>query len=70
MPIELAKQALEARTRQFVSEPHDPCDAKLLARIQQGLIDSKQNRRVSRQAAKALGPQVGGASGTEGTFVS
>jgi hypothetical protein len=54
MPIDLVEQALQARTRQFVCEPHDPCDANLLARIQQGLIDSKQTPKGIKASCKKL----------------
>jgi hypothetical protein len=54
MPIDLVEQALQTRTRQFVCEPHDPCDAKLLARIQQGLIDSRQTPKGIKASCKKL----------------
>ncbi len=54
MAIDLVEQALQARTRQFVCEPHDPCDMKLLARIQRGLIDSRQTPKGIKASCKKL----------------
>jgi hypothetical protein len=54
MAIDLVEQALEARTKQFVCEPHDPYDAKLLSRIQKGLIDSKQTPKGIKESCKKL----------------
>lgn len=40
MPIDKVEQALAAKTDHFVCKLLDPCDARLLARIRQGLLDS------------------------------
>jgi hypothetical protein len=54
MPIDLVEQALQRKTSQFVCERHEPCSTALLARIQKGLIDSKQTPKGIKAACKKL----------------
>ena len=54
MPIDIVEQALASKTRQFVCVPHDPCDAAILARIQQGLIDSRYTPKGIKAQCKKL----------------
>jgi len=54
MPINLVEQALQTRTKQFVCQPHDPCDAALLVRIQQGLLNSKQTPKGIKAHCKKV----------------
>jgi len=54
LPINLVEQAFGAKTQRFVCELHEPCTAELLARIQQGLIDSRFTPKGIKMQCKRL----------------
>lgn len=54
MPLDLVEQALLVRTTQFVCKLHDPCKPEVLARIQQGLLDSKQTPKGIKAQCRKL----------------
>jgi hypothetical protein len=56
MPIDLVEQALKTKGTQFVCQAHDPCDAVLLARIKQGLIDSGKTPKGIKAHCKSKRP--------------
>lgn len=52
MPIDLVEKALKCGTTSFVCEPHEPCRPDVLARIQQGLLDSKQTPKMIKELCR------------------
>ena len=54
MPIDKVEQALAAKTDHFVCKLLDHCDAGLLARIRQGLLDSRLTPKGIKAQCKRL----------------
>jgi hypothetical protein len=52
--LNLVETALTSGIKKFVCTPHDPCSAALLARIQKGLVDSKQTPKGIKATCKKL----------------